>query len=86
MLLLSKITKQKVQQWCRPFFVWLVLSKKTNYTELRLLGQYQKKEKGLQKQTNINIKHQLISLRKLVKAAFFLEPQGMANLSLKKGS
>lgn len=65
-------------------YVWLVLSNKTNYTELRLLGQYQKKRKGTT-ETNINIKHQRISLRKLVKAAVFLEPQGMANLS-KKGS
>lgn len=47
------------------------------FTEFRLLsGQYQKKRGTTE--TNTNIKHQCISLRKLVKAAFFLKSQGMA--------
>jgi len=61
-------------------YVWLVLSfcvMKRQFTEFRFLsGQYQiKLKKG---KTNTNIKHQRISLRKLVKAAFFLKSQGMA--------
>lgn len=66
-------------------YVWLVLSfcvMERQFTEFRFLsGQYQKKKKKKKKgttETNTNIKHQRISLRKLVKAAFFLKSQGMA--------
>lgn len=67
-------------------YVWLVLPfcvMKRQFTEFRFLsGQYQiKKKKRKRKkrttETNTNIKHQRISLRKLVKAAFFLKSQGM---------
>lgn len=61
-------------------YVWLVLSfcvMERQFTEFRFLsGQYQKKRGTTE--TNTNIKHRRISLRKLVKAAFFLKSQGMA--------
>lgn len=67
-------------------YVWLVLSSRVIYrqfTDFRFLsGQYQKKKikKNLTgtTETNTNIKYHCISLRKLVKAAFFLKSQGMA--------
>lgn len=66
-------------------YVWLVLSScvmERQFTEFRFLsGQYQKKGTT---ETNTNIKHQRISLRKLLKAAFFLKSRGMAKLSKKK--
>lgn len=71
-------------------YVWLVLSfcvMERQFTEFRFLsGQYQKKKKERKKgttETNTNIKHQRISLRKLDKAAFFLKSQGMAKASKK---
>lgn len=60
-------------------YVWLVLSLcngKTMY-RVQIFVRTVSKKQGL-KETNTNIKHQRISLRKLVKAAFFLKSQGMA--------
>lgn len=65
-------------------YVWLVLSfcvMKTIYRvqiSVRKVSKKKKKKKRGTTETNTNIKHQLISLRKLVKAAFFLKSQGMA--------
>lgn len=78
---LSKATKQKSATMVQTIlYVWLVLSfcvMERQFTEFRFLsGQYQKKRGTTE--TNTNIKHRRISLRKLVKAAFFLKSQGMA--------
>lgn len=67
-------------------YVWLVLSFcviERQFTEFRFLSGQYKKKKGGTTETNTNIKHQRISLRKLVKAAFFLKSQGMAKASKK---
>lgn len=81
---LSKATKQKSATMVQTIlYVWLVLSfciMERQFYRVQIFVRTvsnKKKEKGTT-ETNTNIKHQRIPLRKLVKAAFFLKSQGMA--------
>lgn len=67
---------------CLVSFVFLY-NGKTLYRVQIFVRTVSKKRKRGTTETNTNIKHQCISLRKLVKAAFFLKSQGMAKASKK---
>lgn len=68
---------------CLVSFVFLCNGKTIYRVQIFVRTVSKKKRKRGTTETNTNIKHQRISLRKLVKAAFFLKSQGMAKASKK---